>query len=112
MTGFKLFDFLICVLLARHMAWYVVFRGRQPGVYGSWPICNEQVLGFPGGSCLSYPTQEQAQATYAAFVAYERKHVKRAPSSVKEARGQCSFKDVVILLQFVVILVLCYKLMF
>lgn len=28
--------------------YYVVYRGRRPGVYGTWSECKEQVHEFPG----------------------------------------------------------------
>ena len=28
------------------MAWYVVYWGKEPGVYATWPSCHAQVSGF------------------------------------------------------------------
>ena len=53
------------------MAWYVVFRGRKPGVYRDWQSCNDQVSGFPGCSFRSYRTHEEANAAYAAYYGME-----------------------------------------
>jgi hypothetical protein len=55
-------------LAARNMTLYVVFRDRIPGVYDSWGICNEQVSGYFGASCMSYRTRSQAEAAWAAFL--------------------------------------------
>jgi viroplasmin and RNaseH domain-containing protein len=30
------------------MTWYVVFPGQMPGVYDSWGVCSEYILGFSG----------------------------------------------------------------
>jgi hypothetical protein len=37
-----------------------VFRGRQPGVYSSWRICQTQVNGFSNNSYRGYQTLEEA----------------------------------------------------
>jgi viroplasmin and RNaseH domain-containing protein len=58
------------------MAWYVIFRGRKPGVYDSWGICNDQVSSFCGASFLSYHTRGQAEAAYSAFVYHEKQKLR------------------------------------
>jgi viroplasmin and RNaseH domain-containing protein len=58
------------------MAWYVVFRGRNLGVYESRGTCNKQISGFSGASYLSYPTRGEAEATYAAFLEHEKPKLK------------------------------------
>jgi ribonuclease HI len=50
------------------MAWYVVFRGRIPGVYDSWGLCSEQVLGYGGAACRSYVSRSEAEPTYTTFL--------------------------------------------
>lgn len=49
------------------MAWYVVFRGRVPGVYSSWAMANAQVTGFPNNCHQSFPTRDEAEAAYLEF---------------------------------------------
>lgn len=44
--------------------YYVVFVGRQPGVYASWPLCQLQVNGFPGNVYKGYELQSDAVAAY------------------------------------------------
>jgi len=39
---------------------YAVRKGRQPGVYTTWPSCEEQVRGFPGAVYKAFPTKAQA----------------------------------------------------
>jgi viroplasmin and RNaseH domain-containing protein len=55
------------------MAWYVVFRGRVLGVYASWAICSDQVLGFSGASFRSYATRNEAKTAYATYLHHEKK---------------------------------------
>ena len=44
------------------MKFYVVRKGRQPGIYTTWPECEEQVKGFPGAVYKAFPTKAQALA--------------------------------------------------
>ncbi len=44
------------------MKFYAVRKGRQPGVYTTWPACEEQVKGFPGAVYKAFPTKAQALA--------------------------------------------------
>ncbi|KAK7256541.1 hypothetical protein RIF29_29994 [Crotalaria pallida] len=43
---------------------YVVFRGRNPGVYYDWDSCNEQVWGFSGASFRSYSSGREAEVAW------------------------------------------------
>nr|WCL16046.1 inclusion body protein [Chrysanthemum yellow edge associated virus 2] len=45
-------------------SWYVVFKGRHPGIYSNWAVVAEQVNGFPGASYKKYKTKEEAEAAY------------------------------------------------
>lgn len=44
--------------------YYVVWHGRQTGVFNSWQKCNEQVAGFQGAKYKSFPSKELAQQAY------------------------------------------------
>jgi viroplasmin and RNaseH domain-containing protein len=50
------------------IAWFVVFRGRNPGIYESWTVCSEYVIGFIGATFQSYSTRMQAEEAYQAFL--------------------------------------------
>jgi viroplasmin and RNaseH domain-containing protein len=50
------------------MAWYVVFHGRKSGVYESWKVCSEYVIGFSGAAFQSYSIRMQAEEAYEAFL--------------------------------------------
>lgn len=43
-------------------AYYAVAKGRQAGIYTSWPDCEHQVKGFVGAVHKKFPTRDQAQA--------------------------------------------------
>jgi ribonuclease HI len=49
------------------MAWYMVFRGRKPGVYADWPTCNAQVSGFSGCNYQKYASEQEAIAAFNSF---------------------------------------------
>lgn len=44
------------------MKFYAVRKGRQPGIYTTWPSCEEQVKGFPGAVYKAFPSKAQALA--------------------------------------------------
>ena len=43
------------------VSYYAVACGRQPGIYMSWPECNEQVKGFKGAIYKKFDTQQEAE---------------------------------------------------
>jgi len=45
---------------------YVVWAGKQPGVYSSWGECQEQVNQFPQAKFKSYDSKAEAEAAYKA----------------------------------------------
>jgi viroplasmin and RNaseH domain-containing protein len=53
------------------MAWYVVFHDRKPGVYDSWRVYSEYVVGFSGAAFQSYSTRMQAEEAYVAFLKHQ-----------------------------------------
>ena len=53
------------------MTWYVVYRGRAPGVYGEWEQCQRQVHQFSGNIYKRFTTQAEARARYASYLARE-----------------------------------------
>jgi ribonuclease HI len=46
------------------MAFYVVWRGRNPGVYNTWDEAKAQVEGFPGALYRKFKTLEDALAAF------------------------------------------------
>lgn len=43
---------------------YVVWRGRHPGVYGSWEACNKEIEGFNGAKYKSFPNRLTAETAF------------------------------------------------
>src|SRR5262245_5052556 len=51
---------------------YVVWRGREPGVYDNWPDCQRQILGHPGAEYKSFARREEAEQAYSGTYAEYR----------------------------------------
>jgi len=45
---------------------YVVWRGRKPGIYDRWDECRQQILGFKDAVYKSFPTKKEAEDAYKA----------------------------------------------
>jgi hypothetical protein len=88
------------------MPWYVVFHSRKPEVYASWRVCSEYVLGFSGPAYQSYSTRMQAEEAYVVFLEHENQDRK-----LEHVTNKWCWKNWLILVQFVVIVVLWYKIM-
>lgn len=43
---------------------YVVWEGKEPGIYNTWEECKKQVDGFEGAKYKSFPTVAAAQLAY------------------------------------------------
>jgi len=44
--------------------WYVVWKGRSPGIYQDWGSCKLQTDGFPGARFKSYLSQAEAETAF------------------------------------------------
>ena len=51
--------------------YYVVWEGKNPGIYNTWDECQEQINGFSGAKYQSFPSLELAQ--YAFADSYEKR---------------------------------------
>jgi ribonuclease HI len=53
---------------------YVVWKGRKPGIYTSWVECEAQVKGFAGAEYKSFAKRDMAEAAFRGnYVDYEGK---------------------------------------
>ena len=59
------------------MPWYVVYKGKVPGVYDDWEECRRQVHRFSGNSYKGYTTRAEAESRYARYLAGERRERRR-----------------------------------
>ena len=71
--------------------YYVVWKGREPGIYKDWDSCKKQVDKFTSARYKSFPTKEEAEA---AFTGKEIKPVRSssAGSVVKKRAGGKTIK--------------------
>ena len=53
--------------------WYVVYKGRVPGVYTEWSECHAQVDKFKSNGYKSFRTRQEAEASYLKFLEEESK---------------------------------------
>jgi ribonuclease HI len=44
--------------------YYVVWKGRKPGIYTSWAECEAQVKGYAGAEYKSFPNSDMAEAAF------------------------------------------------
>jgi ribonuclease HI len=43
---------------------YVIWVGREPGIYTDWPTAQKQVMKFPGAKYKSFPSKAEAEAAF------------------------------------------------
>ena len=65
---------------------YVVWKGRNPGVYDKWESCKKEIDGFAGALYKGFPDKASAEAAFAqGFSGFEKKeHPQVDLSHVKE----------------------------
>ena len=50
--------------MAKKPKFYVVWRGKKPGIYNSWEDCQKQVMGFEGAHYKSFGSSKEAEAAF------------------------------------------------
>jgi viroplasmin and RNaseH domain-containing protein len=88
------------------MARYVVYVGRQPGVYSNWDDAHAQVNGYSGACHKKFKCKEEA---FEAFCG-SHKEVKPVALDVKK-QCRCVVHRVIIIFQFLIIVALVCKFM-
>ncbi|MDD5507459.1 MAG: ribonuclease H family protein [Bacteroidales bacterium] len=59
--------------------YYVVWKGKMPGIYATWKECEEQVKGVEGAVYKAFPTRESAEKALADDY---RNHIGKEPFQV------------------------------
>lgn len=74
---------------SKQAKWYVVWEGRQVGVFTTWPECKSQVDGFPGARFKSFASLEQAERAFSGrrSEAGSRKKAAGRKSATRRTRG-------------------------
>ena len=44
--------------------YYVVWKGRTPGIYDNWEACKKEVEGFQGALYKGFPDKESAEKAF------------------------------------------------
>lgn len=44
---------------------YVIWVGREPGIYSDWPTAQKQIMKFSGAKYKSFPSKAEAEAAFA-----------------------------------------------
>ncbi|MEN1785304.1 MAG: ribonuclease H family protein [Bacteroidota bacterium] len=62
---------------------YVVWKGKKPGVYNTWKACQAQIKGYTAAQYMSFPNKEAAERAFkGAYADYRgKKSQKKALSS-------------------------------
>ncbi len=64
--------------------YYVVWKGKRPGIYESWDDCKAQIAGFKGAQYKSFPDFAQAKKAYNSnYLEYKGK--KKGKSGLSDA---------------------------
>lgn len=72
--------------MSKKPKFYVVWEGRQPGVYTSWAECKQQIDGYKGARYKSFATQEEAVEAY-------RKGPESVPATPKQKKAKAEFNQ-------------------
>lgn len=63
--------------------YYVVWSGREKGIYSSWDDCKAQISGFAGAKYKGFPNRQEAEAAFQQPYKFSRK-----PAKPKKAVGK------------------------
>jgi ribonuclease HI len=47
--------------VAKDKKWYVIWRGRERGIFDSWEECQARVQGYPGAQYMAFSTRQSAE---------------------------------------------------
>ena len=92
------------------MVWNVVYRDKVLEVYATWARCNAQVTGFKNCCYKSFPTEEEAVASYMEFKGCEEDKVLVKRPAPIVTKTPCLF--VVCMVQSFVLVVLLLFIVF
>ncbi|HET8839207.1 MAG TPA: ribonuclease H family protein [Flavobacteriaceae bacterium] len=62
--------------------YYVVWKGKKPGIYATWEECKAMISGFDGAQYKAFPTQQEAKTAFdKTFAEYKGKTISKKPFS-------------------------------
>ena len=60
--------------MSKNNKFYVVWKGRNPGVYDKWEACKKEIVGFAGALYKGFPDKAAADVAFAeGFTGFEKK---------------------------------------
>lgn len=66
--------------MSKNKKYYVVWKGRKPGIYKSWKECKAMISGFKNPQYRAFPTKAQAQEAFQSnYWAYKGKQTTQSP---------------------------------
>ena len=83
--------------MAKTKKYYVVWKGKKPGIYESWNDCKAQIEGFKGAQYMAFPHFSEAKVAYKGeYKDYKGKSTKKKPLSAKDLDriGTPNFKSI------------------
>ncbi len=79
----------------KNQKFYVVWKGRNPGIYSSWDDCEVQIIKFEGAAYKAFETRIDAEVAYAgnsnAFI-YKKTNIATTKSS--KVKGKPNLKSI------------------
>ncbi len=64
---------------------YVVWKGKVPGIYGSWEACKTQITGVKGAQYMSFESKAEAENAFnSSYAAYKGQKKKKPGLSAEE----------------------------
>jgi ribonuclease HI len=74
--------------MAPKKRFYVVWKGKRPGIYDSWDACKSQIEGSEGARYMAFDTREEAERAYRSsykdIQAARKKHSEKALKGLGE----------------------------
>ncbi|MEJ2585517.1 MAG: ribonuclease H family protein [Robiginitalea sp.] len=71
--------------MAKKNKYYVVWKGKNPGIYADWASCKKEIQGVEGARYMGFPTKEEAEAALKRSYEATRKDRKKKSGADKEA---------------------------
>ncbi len=71
--------------MAKKNNYYVVWKGKTPGVYSNWSDCKKEIEGVEGARYMGFTTEEEAKAAYRKSYGEIQKTRKKKQGVSKEA---------------------------
>jgi ribonuclease HI len=67
--------------MAKKNNFYVVWKGKTPGIYDAWAACQKEIQGVEGARYMGFPTREEAEEAYRGTYEETRKNRKKKPGA-------------------------------